>query len=296
MDVDRRDPAAVGERSASTTARPIVPPAPVTTATLPLQGRNGSCVEDALLPNRPRERKVHDGDEQQVHRQAATTRKRTRRVRPTARPTSRPASTAPQRLPTPPRTMIRNAGTTASTPTCGRTPQIGAITTPAIAARPTPRANTKQAQPRQVDAERAHHLAVVRAGLDHRAVRRLLEEEPEQADHQAARSRRRRSGSATRSGRRAGTRREIASAPRSCFSAEPQTRADRLLDHQRRAEGEEEAVERILAVGAAHAELEQHAEHAHHHRREQQGARSSACRAAGRRTPPAARGTSRSAA
>ncbi|HSI54276.1 MAG TPA: hypothetical protein VK981_09925, partial [Ramlibacter sp.] len=42
-------------------------------------------------------------------------------------PTIRPATTAPQSDPTPPSTMMRNAGTTASTPTCGRMPQIGAI-------------------------------------------------------------------------------------------------------------------------------------------------------------------------
>ena len=51
-----------------------------------------------------------------------------------------------------------------------------------------------QAQPREVEAERAHHLAVVRAGLDDRAVLRLLDEEPQRHDQRAPRSRRRRSG------------------------------------------------------------------------------------------------------
>ncbi len=40
--------------------------------------------------------------------------------------------------------MIRNAGTTASTPTCGRMPQIGAMITPAIAASAVPSANTQR--------------------------------------------------------------------------------------------------------------------------------------------------------
>ena len=57
-------------------------------------------------------------------------------------PTISPAITAPHSEPTPPSTMIRKAGTTASTPTCGRMPQIGAITTPAMAASATPRPNT----------------------------------------------------------------------------------------------------------------------------------------------------------
>ena len=46
--------------------------------------------------------------------------------------------------------------------------------------------------------------------------------------------------------------------------------ADQLLDDERGAEREQQAVERVLAVGAAHAELEQHAEDADEHRREQQ--------------------------
>jgi hypothetical protein len=55
-----------------------------------------------------------------------------------------PATTAPQKLPTPPSTMMRNAGTTASTPTWGRTPQIGAMMMPAIAASAVPRAKTQR--------------------------------------------------------------------------------------------------------------------------------------------------------
>ena len=52
--------------------------------------------------------------------------------------------------------------------------------------------------------------------------------------------------------------------------------------HQRGAEREQQAVQRIAAVGAAHAQLEQHAEHADEHRREQQARARSACRAAAR--------------
>src|SRR5687767_3517479 len=65
-------------------------------------------------------------------------------VRPTTMPISSPAMTAPQKLPTPPRTMMTKAGTTASTPTCGRTPQMGAITMPATAASPVPKAKTRR--------------------------------------------------------------------------------------------------------------------------------------------------------
>ena len=65
--------------------------------------------------------------------------------------------------------MIRNAGTTASTPICGRMPQIGAMITPANAASMVPSTNTQTPQPRQIDAERLHDLAVMRAGLDHGA-------------------------------------------------------------------------------------------------------------------------------
>jgi hypothetical protein len=61
---------------------------------------------------------------------------------PTVRPTSRPAITAPQKLPTPPRTMIKNDGMTASTPTCGRSPQMGVRMIPAAAARAAPSPNT----------------------------------------------------------------------------------------------------------------------------------------------------------
>ena len=50
---------------------------------------------------------------------AATIRWRRLRLFPTASPTMMPPTTAPQKLPTPPRTMIRNAGMTASIPDMG---------------------------------------------------------------------------------------------------------------------------------------------------------------------------------
>ena len=180
-DVDQRDAAAVVDAARCTTARPIVPPAPVTTRDLVLRGRivACSCVEHALLAEQAARAEGDDGDEQQVHRHQRPLR-RIGAGQADDQADQQPGDTAPQRLPTPPSTMIRNAGTTASTPTCGRMPQIGAITTPAIAASADAEREHDQAQPRQVDAERAHHLAVVRAGLDDRAVRRLLEEEPEQ--------------------------------------------------------------------------------------------------------------------
>ena len=52
--------------------------------------------------------------------------------------------TAPQKLPTPPSTMMRKAGMTASMPTCGRSPQIGVNTTPAKPASPAPSPNTSR--------------------------------------------------------------------------------------------------------------------------------------------------------
>ena len=75
---------------------------------------------------------------------------------------------------------------------------------------------------------------------------------------------------------------EIASGSGSCFSVEPEHGANALLDDQRRAEGEQQAVQRIAAVGPAQRELEQHAERADDHRREQQRDRVAPCRAAAR--------------
>src|SRR5215212_9588134 len=97
-------------------------------------------------------------------------------------PTMSPAATAPQNEPTPPSTMTRKAGTTASTPMCGRMPQIGARMMPATAASIVPSTNTALRSFRKIDAERPHHLAVMGAGLDDRAVGRLLDQEPGQAD------------------------------------------------------------------------------------------------------------------
>ena len=77
---------------------------------------------------------------------------------------------------------------------------------------------------------------------------------------------------------------EMASGTGSVFSCEPHVSADHLLDHQRRAEREQQPVERVLAVGAAQAQLEQHAEGAHQHRR-RTAARSRSARPAAARTP-----------
>ena len=63
---------------------------------------------------------------------------------------------------------------------------------------------------------------------------------------------------------------EIASGSGSCFSVGAEDGANAFLEHQRGAEREQQAVERIAAVGAAQRELEQHAEHADDHRRQQQ--------------------------
>ena len=72
----------------------------------------------------------------------------------------------------------REGGITASTPTWGRRPQIGVRMMPATRRERGAEREHEEAQTADVDAERAHHLAVVRAGFDARAVRRPLEEEP----------------------------------------------------------------------------------------------------------------------
>ena len=53
------------------------------------------------------------------------------------------AATAPQKLPIPPMTMMRNAGITTSIPTCGRRPQIGTMMMPASPASPAPSPKTR---------------------------------------------------------------------------------------------------------------------------------------------------------
>ena len=75
---------------------------------------------------------------------------------------------------------------TASTPTCGRSPQIGVRMMPASAASAAPKPKTSMRKRGEVDAERAHHLAVMRAGLDDRAIGRLFEEQPDQRRSRAA--------------------------------------------------------------------------------------------------------------
>ena len=75
--------------------------------------------------------------------------------------------------------MMRKAGTTASTPMCGRMPHSGARITPANAASMVPSTNTHTRSRVEVDAERLHDLAVVRAGLDHGAEARALDDHPD---------------------------------------------------------------------------------------------------------------------
>ncbi len=94
-----------------------------------------------FLPNRPRARKVTTAISR-MYMEISDQSVAKAPVKPTTIPTIRPATTAPQKLPTPPSTMITKAGTTASTPTCGRTPQIGAMTMPATAASAVPKAKT----------------------------------------------------------------------------------------------------------------------------------------------------------
>jgi hypothetical protein len=53
------------------------------------------------------------------------------------------------------------------------------MTTPAIGRERHPESEDEQPQARQVDAERTDHLAVVRTRLDHRAVGRLFQEQPQ---------------------------------------------------------------------------------------------------------------------
>src|SRR5262249_38632143 len=96
-----------------------------------------------FLPSSPRARRVPTANRGK-HIEISDQSLEWARVSPTATPISRRASTAPKKLPPPPRTMTMKAGTTASMPTWGRTPQIGAMITPATAARPLPNANTSR--------------------------------------------------------------------------------------------------------------------------------------------------------
>src|SRR5262249_44339492 len=112
------------------------------------EGRHGAArghIDQAsrmlFLPNRPRARNVTTAINNRYidsidHSDAYAP------DSPTAMPTSSPPMQAPQKLPTPPSTMIRNAGTTASTPMCGRMPHNGARITPANAASMVPSTNT----------------------------------------------------------------------------------------------------------------------------------------------------------
>ena len=127
----------------------------------------------------------------------------------------------------------------------------------------------QQPQPRQIDAERAHDLAVMGAGLDGRAERRLLDQQPDQSD-----DRDRDTCGIEAIGRPDQITEQEAATDRlrhlQHVVARAPDQADHLLDHHRRAEGEQQAVERILAVGTAHAEFDGDADDAHRRRREDQ--------------------------
>ena len=73
---------------------------------------------------------------------------------------------------------------------------------------------------------------------------------------------------------------EIACGQRQLLLGRAEHRADAFLDHQRGAERQQQAVQRIAAVGAAQRELEQHAERADDDRRER-AARSRSARRPG---------------
>ena len=178
--------------------------------------------------------------------------------------------TAPQKLPTPPSTMMRKAGMTASMPTCGRRPQIGVSTTAGEAGEPSPEPEHQQAQPGQVDPERPHHLAVVGAGLDDGAVGGAFQEEPDRDDGDHREERRvelvlRVDETREQEGAGDGLRHLEVLLRRSPHQP------DGLLDDQRGSEGQQETVLRLLPVGSAHAELQAHADDRDQQRRDENG-------------------------
>jgi hypothetical protein len=127
----------------------------------------------------------------------------------------------------------------------------------------------QQPQPRQIDAERAHDLAVVGAGFHSRTERRLFDQEPDQSDNDDRNA----------CGIEAiGRPDEIAEDETAVDAlrhlqhviARAPGQADRLLDHHRRAKGEQQTVHRVLAVGPPHAELDGDADEADRRRRQDQ--------------------------
>ena len=131
-------------------------------------------------------------------------------------------------------------------------------------------AEDQQAQAGQVDPQSAHHLAVVGSRLDDGAVGRALQEEPDAADCDGREQRRvelvfRVDQPAEEEGPR--------NVPRHLqvlLGGSPED-PDGFLDDERRAEGEQQSVLRLLAVGPAHAELETHADDRDKHRRHEEG-------------------------
>ena len=133
-----------------------------------------------------------------------------------------------------------------------------------------PETEDQQAQPGQVDAQCADHLAVVRARLDDGAVGRSLQEQPDEADGDCREQRRvelvfRIDQSIEENG--AG---DLPRHLQVLLGGSPED-PDRLLDDERGAEGEQQAVFRLLPVGPAHAELEAHADDRDEHGRHEEG-------------------------
>jgi hypothetical protein len=124
-------------------------------------------------------------------------------------------------------------------------------------------------QPPEIDPERAHHFAVMGAGLDDGAIGRLLDHQPDQENHGGREARR-----IEPVGRPDQVGEDEPAAHRLRHGEHIVARAphqpNRLLDHHGDAEGEQQAIERVLAVGAPHAQLDRDADHAHHQRRDQQ--------------------------
>ena len=128
----------------------------------------------------------------------------------------------------------------------------------------------EQAQPGQVDAERADHLAVVSAGLDDGAVGRALQEEPDAADGDGREQRRVELVFGVDQPAEENGAGDVARHLQVLLGGAPED-PDGLLDDQRGAEGEQQAVLRLLAVGSAHADFESHADDGDQRRRHEEG-------------------------
>src|SRR6266540_4128251 len=130
----------------------------------------------------------------------------------------------------------------------------------------------EEAKTPDVDAERAHHLAVVSTRFDPGSVRRFFQEDPHEGHQNDTED----GGEEAVFGiddiaRENGTVHRFRY--REVLLALAPHDANSFFEDQRRAEGEEQAVFRFLTVGAAHRSLQTHSHHADHERRQNQSQR-----------------------